>query len=262
MQYIKVSKSILYLENSILKEETMNSKTTKAKYLKFAVLIISVSFILGAISACLPFNISVPTLDNDSINTMGRPTTPTTGGFSYFDNGVKYVFTDKDKVDGFRAGTETFDITTVIVDSSEAQGTQKNPHVITTIDEWEIFVKKMATDSTYGTGQYYVLGNDLDFAGEAFHPVANFNGTFYGLGYSMKNITCDTWQYWTGSAYADIGASNITNSGFGIFCQITNATITDLIVRDYSFLNLFGDRIPELQQEYHMGMITCLIVTQ
>ncbi|MDE7071152.1 MAG: hypothetical protein K2O86_04195, partial [Clostridia bacterium] len=215
----------------------MNSKTFRAKYLKFAILIISVCFILGAISACLPFNMSIPTLDNDSINTLARPTTPTTNGFSYFNDGVKYVYTDKDKVDAFRAGTEDFDITTVTVKSSEVQGTQTNPHVITSIDEWEIFVKKMATDSTYGRGQYYVLGNDLDFDGEVFHPVVNFNGTFYGLGYSLKNITCDTWQYWTGSAYANIGTSSIAHSGFGVFCQIVGATITDLIVKDYSFQN-------------------------
>ncbi|MDE5654321.1 MAG: hypothetical protein K2I46_01770, partial [Clostridia bacterium] len=168
---------------------------------------------------------------------LARPTTPTTGGFSYFTNGVKYVFTNKDKVDGFRAGTEQFDMTTVIVNSSDVQGTQTNPHVITTIDEWEVFVKKMATDSTHGTGQYYVLGNDLDFAGKAFHPIVNFKGTFYGLGYSLKNITCDTWQYWTGSAYANIGASNMALGGVGVFCRIMESTITDLIVRDYSFQN-------------------------
>ncbi len=76
----------------------MNSKTLRAKYLKFAILIISVCFILGAISACLPFNLSVPTLDNDTINTMSRPTTPTTNGFSYFADGVKYVYSDKDSL--------------------------------------------------------------------------------------------------------------------------------------------------------------------
>ncbi|MDE6472180.1 MAG: hypothetical protein K2L52_04050, partial [Clostridia bacterium] len=111
-------------------------------------------------------------------------------------------------------------------------------YTITTIDEWEVFVKKMATDSTHGTGQYYVLGNDLDFAGKAFHPIVNFSGTFYGLGYSLKNINCATWQYWTGSTYVNIGTSNIAHSGFGTFCKITNATITDLIVKDYSFQNI------------------------
>ncbi|MDE5654540.1 MAG: hypothetical protein K2I46_02915, partial [Clostridia bacterium] len=168
---------------------------------------------------------------------LARPTTPTTGGFSYFADEVKYVFTNKDKVDAFRAGTEAYDITTITVNSSDVQGTQTNPHVITTIDEWEVFVKKMATDSTHGTGQYYVLGNDLDFDGETFHPVVNFSGTFYGLGYSMKNITCDTWQYWTGSAYANIGTSNMAHGGNGIFCQISNATITDLVVADFSMQN-------------------------
>ncbi|MDE7070517.1 MAG: hypothetical protein K2O86_00910, partial [Clostridia bacterium] len=215
----------------------MNSKTLRAKYLKFVILIISVCIILGAISACLPFNISIPTLDNDSISALARPTTPTTNGFSYFNDGVKYVFTDRTKVDDFRAGTEDFDITTVTVKSSDVQGTQTNPHVITSIDEWEIFVKKMATDSTYGRGQYYVLAKDLDFDGIDFHPVVNFSGTFYGLGYSLKNITCENWQYWTGSAYASIGASNIALGGFGVFCRLLSATVTDLIVQDFIYQN-------------------------
>ncbi|MDE6471645.1 MAG: hypothetical protein K2L52_01300, partial [Clostridia bacterium] len=183
--------------------------------------------------------------DNVISTPLARPTTPTTGGFSYFANGVKYVFTDKDKVDGFKAGTEQFDISTVVVNSSDVQGTQTNPHVITSIDEWEVFVKKMATDSTHGTGQYYVLGNDLDFDGVAFHPVVNFNGTFYGLGYSLKNITCATWQYWTGSAYANIGTSSVALGGFGAFCRLNDGTITDLIVTDYSYQN-----VPQNQTYY------------
>ena len=171
-----------------------------------------------------------------------RGTTPTAGSYSYFNNGVKYVFTDKTKVNGFRGGTEDFDITTVVVKSTDTEGTQTNPHVITTIDEWEVFVKKMAADSTYGAGQYFVLGADLDFDGVAFHPVANFNGTFYGLGYSLKNITVDTsspWQYWNTStnAYVTIGTNNIAMGGFGVFCKVVGATITDLIVQDYCYRN-------------------------
>ena len=220
----------------------MENSNKKKKMITLMSIALAVVIVLSCVIGIFGDSVNITKYVGDNIDInisdTSRPTTPTTNGFSYFADGVKYVFTDKTKVDGFRAGTEDFDITTIIVKSTDVQGTQTNPHVITSIDEWEIFVKKMATDSTCGTGQYYVLGNDLDFDGEDFHPVLKFNGTFYGLGYSIKNITCDTWQYWTGSAYADLGASNIAHSGFGVFCKITNATIADLIVQDYSFQNI------------------------
>ena len=71
----------------------MNSKTLRARYLKFAILIISVCLILGAISACLPFNMSVPTLDNDTIdNTAMTITTNPTDRLGEFRDGYNYVY--------------------------------------------------------------------------------------------------------------------------------------------------------------------------
>ena len=82
----------------------MNSKTLRAKYLKFAILIISVCFILGAISACLPFNISIPTLDNDIINNTAMTITQnSTDNLGEFNDGYSYVYTDRTKIDGYRA---------------------------------------------------------------------------------------------------------------------------------------------------------------
>ena len=120
----------------------MNSKTTKAKYLKFAVLIISVSFILGAISACLPFNMSVPELDNNAIsNTVATITQNSSDGLGEFNDGYTYVYTDRTKIDKYRAGDEStpYDITTVKVDkTNNARGTQKNPYVISTTSDWPL----------------------------------------------------------------------------------------------------------------------------
>ncbi|MDE7071429.1 MAG: InlB B-repeat-containing protein, partial [Clostridia bacterium] len=217
----------------------MNLKTSRAKYLKFAILIISICILLGAISACLPYNISIPEMDESLITPTASNIVSNAGSLSRFVDGTSYVFTDKNKIAGYRAGTEAYDITIVEVNSSATIGTQTNPYVISTTDEWEIFVKQMAIDTTYGSGQYFVLANDLDFDGVDFHPVVNFRGTFYGLGYSLKNITVNNWQYWnTGTnSYVSIGSSNIALSGFGVFCRTMDATITDLIIQDYNFIN-------------------------
>ncbi|MDE5655087.1 MAG: hypothetical protein K2I46_05710, partial [Clostridia bacterium] len=162
------------------------------------------------------------------------------GSLSSFANGTKYVFTDKSKVDGYRAGTESYDITIETVDTSQTIGSQKNPYVIASTDEWEIFVKQMEIDSTHGNGQYFVLGCDLDFSNvTTFRMVCRFNGTFYGMGNSMKNISCDTWQYYnpTTQAYANL-SRGMTSDGFGLFSKIENATICDLILIDLHYSNV------------------------
>ncbi|MDE5655290.1 MAG: hypothetical protein K2I46_06780, partial [Clostridia bacterium] len=211
----------------------MDSKTTKAKYLKSAILIITICLILGAISACLPLNISVPTLEDKVINdTAVTITTNPTDGLGEFNDGYSYVYTDKTKIDGYRAGTEDYDINAHKVVKTSARGTQDNPYVISTIEEWDIFVQKMEIDTTRGNGQYFVLGADLDFDGKTFHSVRYFQGTFYGLGNTLKNINITTWNYVNSSgAETPIGTND--TYGFGIFCKSTNATITDLIVENF-----------------------------
>ncbi|MDE6605160.1 MAG: InlB B-repeat-containing protein, partial [Clostridia bacterium] len=203
------------------------------------ILIIALSCVFAVFGNFANFKLYVKENNNNLATQLGRPTVSTAGDLSHFENGVKYVFTDKSKVDGFRSGTEDYDTNTVIVDTSQPIGTQENPYVITSTTEWEIFVKKVATDGTHGTGQYYVLGSDLDFSSVTpFRPVARFNGTFYGLGYSLKNITIDTWQYWNDSTstYTNI-TGGITYDGFGIFCSTDNAIFTDLILENFYLKN-------------------------
>ncbi|MDE7071012.1 MAG: hypothetical protein K2O86_03460, partial [Clostridia bacterium] len=216
----------------------MDSKTSRAKYLKVAILIISVCFILGAISACLPFNMSVPALDNNAIsNTIATITQNSSDGLGEFNDGYTYVYTDRTKIDKYRAGDEStpYDITTVKVDkTNNARGTQKNPYVISTTSDWETFVKMCGVNLANSNGKYFVLANDIDFSGETFHPVGKFGGTFYGMGNKLLNITCNTWQYYNGSSYVTVGTTGQTNSGFGPFCSTTNAIFTDLIVEDFS----------------------------
>ena len=195
-------------------------------------MLMALSCVIGIFSDSANIKEYVGDTSDINLSATVRPTTPTTGGYSYFNTGVKYVFTDKTKVDGFRAGTEDFD-TTIVTVTGGTEGTQTNPHVITTYDEWETFVKKMETDTTRGNGQFFVLGADIDFAGKTFHPVRFFNGTFYGLGYTLKNIDCSTWQYYNnGTTLTNIASTTL---GFGVFCRTSAATVTDLIVENFSY---------------------------
>ena len=141
------------------------------------VMVLSCSFvILGDFT-----NIKVYSKENTNnlTTSLSRPTISTPGELSHFADGVKYIFTDRNKVDDFRAGTESYDTKTIVVDTSQPLGMQENPYVINSTDEWEIFVKKISKDGTHGNGQYYVLGKDLDFSSiTPFRVVSKFNGTF------------------------------------------------------------------------------------
>ncbi len=218
----------------------MNLAKSKSKYLKCAILIMSICFILGALSACLPFGIAIPEFNN-AISPTDNNIVSNAGELSRFSNGDIYVFTDESKIDRFRVGNLASDLSSIVVDSSKSLGSQENPYVIASEEEWELFVKQTAEDPNYGSEKYYVLGKDLDFSYSAtnvqFRPVSFFNGTFYGMGHRIKNITNSVWQYWNGSNYVDIGNTGITDDGFGLFCKTSNATISDLIVQDYQYID-------------------------
>ncbi|MDE6472635.1 MAG: hypothetical protein K2L52_06370, partial [Clostridia bacterium] len=222
----------------------MNSKTLRAKYLKFAILIISICFLIGAISACLPLNMSVPELKNNALNDTAMSITQnSTDGLGEFNNGYSYVYTDKTLVDKYRAGDPDtpYDISVVKVDATKGRGTQENPFVIASVDDWTRFAKNLDDGSiaSYGSGKYFVLASDIDFDGKTFYPVRYFNGTFYGMGHSLQNISVEGttgWVYWNGSAYVQILTSGTgAPFGYGVFCATKNATICDLIVENFSY---------------------------
>ena len=153
-----------------------------------------------------------------------------------FPNGYSYVYTDKNKITNLRSRVSDTDLTTVTVDSSVSAGNQQNPYVIATTADWEKFAKKVITTGSNGLNQYFVLANDLDFSGIAFHPVYYFRGTFYGMGHSLKNISVSTWQ----SYVSNTTLTNMTSSsyGYGVFGGMSGATVTDLIVEDYVYSNM------------------------
>ncbi len=133
----------------------MNLAKSKSKYLKCAILIMSICFILGALSACLPFGIAIPEFNN-AISPTDNNIVSNAGELSRFSNGDIYVFTDESKIDRFRVGNLASDLSSIVVDSSKSLGSQENPYVIASEEEWELFVKQTAEDPNYGSEKYYV----------------------------------------------------------------------------------------------------------
>ena len=156
-----------------------------------------------------------------------------------FVDGYVYQFTDSTKYSGYRATPQTqeTDVTTITVNSGAVHGTQANPYVISSIADWEKLAKFCGT-SGGGVDKYYVLANDIDFSGARLYPIAVFNGTFYGNGHTLKNVTIGStdWVYWNGSAFTPITTSATTDAGFALFCKTNGATtITDLMLDNFSY---------------------------
>ncbi|MDE7336802.1 MAG: hypothetical protein K2N32_01655, partial [Clostridia bacterium] len=210
----------------------------KRRIANVSLFIIIAIFVLSAVFSCAPFDLGdSKTKENSSLfeNTVLTITTNADDSLGEFNDGYSYVYTDKNLIDDYRAGDSNtpYDITShKVAKTTINRGSQDNPYVLSTTDDWETFVKRMETDNTRGSGQYFVLGADIDFTDTVFHPVRFFNGTFYGMGHSIKNISCSEWKYYNGENLVDIAS---TTHGFGLFCRTSAATITDLIVENYSY---------------------------
>lgn len=137
-------------------------------------------------------------------------------------NGSAYYYSDKNKIEQYRAGTEDSDVFSQKVDATANHGSAANPFVISTVAQWNSF----ATDSTNVTpvntttqDKVFVLGQDIDFgvAGATFTSVENFNGKFYGTNHKLKNLTfgnagtCGVFKIVQASAViADVSLDNVT----------------------------------------------------
>ncbi|MDE5654960.1 MAG: hypothetical protein K2I46_05060, partial [Clostridia bacterium] len=169
---------------------------------------------------------------------------------------------DKALIDSYRAGDANtpYDISIVEVDKTQARGTQENPFVIASVDDWTRFAKNLDDGSiaSYGSGKYFVLASDIDFDGKTFYPIRFFNGYFHGMGHSLKNITVtkNDWLYWNGSSYVTIPTTGTgAPLGYGLFGRTTGAMITDLILEDFSYQDM-----PNYSSGSTMGMTTAGIV--
>ncbi len=196
----------------------------------------------GGISSSDPISVSA-----DDSSYISYPNG--SGDLGRFVNGYQYLYTDKDLMANMHAGKITEDMKTVIVahsDDSTWGKSASDPYVIATIEDWEVFVQKLAKDTAFGSGKFFTLANDLDFSSlpstvTQFHMAGIFQGTFYGLGHSLRNISCSNWVYFdkATSTYKTVTASaNYSDGGFGIFGKLNNAVITDLMVENFSFTNV------------------------
>ena len=112
----------------------------KNSYLIKYVVVLAILIAMTIIACAIPTGNGL--IGNDNLqdisssnlaNTAFNVNYPTSGGLGQFDNGVTYVYTDPTKVDDFRSGAISRDITEVTVDTSKPHGTsQQNPYVIST----------------------------------------------------------------------------------------------------------------------------------
>ncbi|MBQ7836703.1 MAG: hypothetical protein IJ389_05560 [Clostridia bacterium] len=104
-------------------------------------------------------------------------------------------------------------------------------YVITSAAELAAFAKLVDAGETF-EGKTVTLGNNIDLAGHVFDPIgsyrndAAFKGTFDGRGYTIANMSQNTWALDNGYYYDDLG--------LGLFGLVENATIKNLVMDNAS----------------------------
>ena len=197
-----------------------------------AVLALSFAFSIGVGEMKNPLDESEgKTESNIPVAKAATVTYPTgSNGLGQFPDGFSYTYTNKDYIEGYHKKSRDTDLEIVTVTHTMAHGTQANPYVISTTADWQQFASLMSTDTTHGNGKFYVLANDIDFSSVTkFYPIPFFNGSFYGMGHELKNIISKDWTYVNGTQIST------AVKAYGLFCRMDNATITDLIVKDFSY---------------------------
>ena len=136
--------------------------TAKDKYRKIALLVFSICLILGVLSACIPYGISLPdTLQDKVTDTAMTITANASDGLGEFNDGYSYVYTDKDLIDKYRSGDANtpYDISIQkVAKTSSNRGAKENPYVIASVEDWDRFAKNLDDGSipSYGSGKYFV----------------------------------------------------------------------------------------------------------
>ncbi|MDE6869216.1 MAG: InlB B-repeat-containing protein, partial [Clostridia bacterium] len=213
----------------------------KRKSIKY--LIMSIALLLCITIAIMSGAPSFDSVGSTPTTPMADATLNATYGALF--NGSTYRYTDYTKVEDMHSGAITDDTTVVTVDSAKPHGSQENPFVIDSISKWTAFAADMNNTSSgitnYGAGSYFVLAKDLDFSSSTFTPVNHFDGTLYGLGHSLDNISYN-FNYSSESAIflnlegdviiADLNAKNIyfnnVGANNGILCAIGKGNINIL----------------------------------
>ncbi len=203
-----------------MKYKTSSRKRTK----KFKAVIISVTLgivlaltgALAAISVNLGKNNNLGgTLADTTAGPTNTPGVTASSGFGKLANSGKYYFT------GVDSNYNPVANSTVTVDSSQAWGTEKNPYVISTVNDWVYFTQRIgAGDAKYNTAHFVInAGGVLDFGGKIIAPVGNpsqsFKGVLRGNGTVFKN--------------AKIGyVSRSTYYESALFYKCSGSTVSDI----------------------------------
>ena len=135
--------------------------------------------------------------------------------FNYLSNGAKYFYSNSNG-----------SVNSVTVNSSAAKGSQSNPHVIHSSNQWIFFSNLInANNSSFNSSSvFFFIDNDLDFAGNSLNPVgisaSGFKATLFGGKHSFKNARFN--------AVNDTANSAISVSG--LFYFLNEAKIYDLSI--------------------------------
>ncbi len=221
----------------------MKNLSTKSNSIKTKLLVYLMAVVLlfsGVGITLLTNNFGSNGNDADASNVVGNSYVmyDSEDSLGRFMGGYIYQYTDSAKINGFRAGTLVSDVTKVTVDETATHGSAKNPYVISTTEDWEKLVKLCG--GTGIPGSYVVLANDIDFTGVTVHPLAWFDGIFYGQGHTLSNITIDTdcWVYWNGTSYVNIGTNTKYCGAFGLILRSNALSVTDLVINNYHYIKL------------------------
>ena len=122
--------------------------------------------------------------------------------FNYLSNGAKYFYSNSNG-----------SVNSVTVNSSAAKGSQSNPHVIHSSNQWIFFSNLInANNSSFNSSSvFFFIDNDLDFAGNSLNPVgssaAGFKASLFGGKHSFKNARFNAVNDTANSAISVSGCS-------------------------------------------------------
>ena len=128
-------------------------------------------------------------------------------------NGSVYYYSDVNKINNFRSGSITTDVSSTVVNNSATHGTASNPFVINTAAQWVTFAN--SAESQIATN-VFVLGKDITFNNN-FQPVLQLKARFYGRNFALINVVYN------------FNATSATSTT-GVFCTATSTVVTDLSV--------------------------------
>ena len=105
----------------------------------------------------------------------------------------------------------------------EGNGTKESPWLISTPAELAGFADLVRADSTYSTGKYFKLTNDIDLNGKSFLPIGTggkgFYGNFDGNNKTVSNFKIEGQGVHTG-LFSNLSAATVIKN-----LTVTNATL-------------------------------------